>query len=82
MNKLKKWKVALKIKQTGLIYQHGVVLCSEKKLAQIKLSFQLNNFISGHLLQNLFTKEELLEYSEEVAYDCWEDFEFDWILEL
>ena len=82
MNKLKKWKVALKIKQTGLIYQRGVVLCSKKKLAKIKLSFQLNNFISGHLLQNLFTKEELLEYSEEVTYDCWEDSEFDWILEL
>lgn len=82
INKLKKWKIALKNKQTDLIYQHGIVLCSEKKLAKIKLSLQLNSFISGHLLQDFFMKEELLECSEEISYDCWEDFEFDWILEL
>lgn len=80
-DKKKTWSVALR-KSTGLIYQCGKVRCSAKHLAEIKLPSQLGKPLIGYLLEDFFTAEELLEVSEEVTWDCWEESEFDWILDL
>ena len=81
ITKKRVWNVALR-KITGLIYQRGKVRCSEKRLTEIKLPSQLGKPVSGYLLEDFFTPDELLESSEEVTWDCWEESEFDWILNL
>lgn len=82
MNRKRTWKVALRNQQTGLLYQCGKVRCSEKRLAELELPFLLGRAVPGYLLTDFFTADELLECSEEVAWDCWEECDFDKILSV
>lgn len=81
MKKTKKYKIALRLEATGLLYQRGVVRCSEERIGNIKVRSLIHGF-TRVLLPDLFSKEELLDCSEEVAYGCWEESEFDFIIDI
>lgn len=80
--KTKKYKIALRMKETKLIYQHGIVRCSKQRIDGVRIKGLVKGFPQRYLLKDLFEENELLEYSEEVSYDCWKESEFDFIIDV
>ncbi len=82
--KPKDWIVGLRLKATGLIYQRGVVRCSREDIVLATVLKPLHSFRSGDYIDQIFSGEHyaIIEQSEEVAYDAWDEEEFDYIIDL
>jgi hypothetical protein len=69
----RKYTIGLKLATTDLVYQRGIVKISLEQIAEIELPLISILSFRKPLLQDIFTKEQLIEYTEEKSWDEPED---------